>query len=513
MALGTALSRLTGLGRLVALTFALGVTESRLADSFNIANTMPNVLYELVLGGVLTSVFLPVVVSELRSRQGGDAWDAVSSVVSAALVVLVATSVLAALAAPWIVRLFTLRLEGEVAAQQQDVATFLLRFFAPQIAFYGAAAIAGGLLNAHDRFALPMFAPVLNNLVAIATLLAFAALVEGRPTLETLQRDAPARLLLAIGTTAGVAAMALAHWPALRRLPGRLRFKPVFSHPAVGRLARLSGWTLGYVVANQIGFAVLLVLANDVQGGPTAFSIAFAFFQLPYGVVAVSVMTAVFPTLSAQAADGDEAGFRTSLAGGLRAVAMAMIPATAAYLALARPMLSVLIEHGVTGSASADLVASVLDLLALGLVPFAAFLMLMRGFYALHDARTPMLVNLVSNGVLVAGAVALFPALEVPGLALAHSLSYLVAAVVAGVALRRRMGSFGLAAAVPPLAKVTAASAVAGLAMGGAAAAASEQAIVALVAGGAVGAVTFLVLARLLGVEELSALSRLLPRR
>ncbi|MDQ4133249.1 MAG: murein biosynthesis integral membrane protein MurJ, partial [Actinomycetota bacterium] len=119
MAVGTTLSRLTGLGRLIALAYALGVTESRLADSYNIANTMPNVIYELVLGGVLTSVFIPVLVGELRTRARQDAWESVSSLVTASVTVLVVLTAVAVVAAPWIIRLFTLRLSGAEAAQQQ----------------------------------------------------------------------------------------------------------------------------------------------------------------------------------------------------------------------------------------------------------------------------------------------------------------------------------------------------------------------------------------------------------
>src|SRR5688500_9733844 len=143
MAVGTTLSRVTGLGRLVALAFALGVTESRLADSYNIANTMPNVIYELILGGVLTSVFIPILVEELRKKRDDDAWDSASAMVTTSAVAVVAITVVAMLFAPWIIRLFTFRLSGAEQAQQQELATFFLRIFAPQIAFYGFAAIAG----------------------------------------------------------------------------------------------------------------------------------------------------------------------------------------------------------------------------------------------------------------------------------------------------------------------------------------------------------------------------------
>jgi len=516
MAAGTTLSRLTGLGRLVALAYALGVTESRLADSYNIANTMPNVIYELVLGGVLTSVFIPVLVGELRSRSHEDAWESVSSLITASITVLVALTAVAVVAAPWIIRLFTLRLPGAEAAEQQALATFFLRFFAPQIVFYGLAAIAGGLLNAHDRFAVPMFAPILNNLVAIATFMAFAAMVAGTPTGTTVGNRLSERLVLALGTTGGVAAMAIAHWPSVRRLPGRLRARFGFRHPAVRRLARLSGWTLGYVVANQVGFSIALVLANDVQGGPTAFFVAFAFFQLPYGIAAVSIMTALVPRMSAQAVDRDDDGFRDSLATGIRVMGVLLLPATAAYLVLSRPLITTLLEHGVMESRSSSLVAGVLDMLTLGLLPFAVFLLFMRAFYARQDTRTPMLVNIVANAAFVAAAVVLFPPLDVRGIGLAHSVSYVVGVFVAWAVLRRRVGALGRSRILTELAKVALASALAAgvmVAVVNGISADRGRELAQLLAGGAAGALVFLAAAWALRVEELTTLRRLLPGR
>jgi putative peptidoglycan lipid II flippase len=520
MAVGTALSRVAGLGRLAAMAFALGVAESRLADSYNIANTLPNVLYELVLGGVLTSVFIPVLVEQLRTKSHDEAWDAVSTLVSSSLVVLVAVSALAVLAAPWIVHLFSQRLSGTQAREQQALATFFLRFFAPQIALYGAAAIAGGILNAHGRFAVPMFAPILNNVVVIATFLLFAVVVSTSPTAASVNAHLGQKLLLALGTTGGVAVMAAAHWPFLRGLPGRLRARVGFGHPAVCKLARLSAWTLGYVVTNQIGFGVSLYLANAVQGGPTAYFTAFAFFQLPYGIVAVSIMTALVPSLSAHHVDADDDSFRARAAGGLRATALLVLPATAAYLVLARPLVQVLLQHGVMRAGSARLVASTLQMFAIGLLPFSAFLLFLRAFYARQDARTPMLVNIVENVVTVSLDLLLFPHLDVRGLALAHSLGYVAGSALAGAVLARRVGGMELARTLRALTKVVLATAAAagamvlvvvgattGLAPG------TARATAQLLAGGAVGLGAFLVVARALRVEDLDLLRRVLPRR
>ncbi|MGH9278348.1 MAG: murein biosynthesis integral membrane protein MurJ [Acidimicrobiales bacterium] len=520
MAVGTTLSRITGLGRLVAAAFAVGVTESRLADAYNIANTMPNILYELVLGGVLTSVFIPVVVEELRTKAHDEAWESVSSLVTTALTVLIAMSALAVLAAPLVIKLFTLRLSGPGVAEQQALATFFLRIFALQIIFYGYAAVAGGLLNAHNRFAVPAFTPILNNLVVIGTFLAFAAMVSGTPTVPGVNGSVSQKLLLAGGTTLGVAVFAGAHWPFVRRLPGRLTPRFRFRDPVVRKLARLSGWTIAYVAVNQVVFMLSLVMAYKVQGGATAYFTAFAFFQLPYGIATVSIMTALVPTLSAHYVDRDDAAFRARTAGGIRAMALLMIPATAAYVVLSGPLIRTLLQHGVMTAESSDLVVGVLNLLALGLLPFSAFLLLLRAFYTRQDTRTPLLVNVVGNITFLVFALALFPAFDVRGLALAHTLCYVVGAAMAWALLGRRIGGLEGSHTAAEVAKVVAATAVAGAAMLAAVwcvdqvtAEGDVRWLAQLVGGGAVGAVAFLVAARVAGVEDLSLFKQLLPRR
>ncbi len=520
MAVGTALSRLTGLGRVIALAFALGVAESRLADSYNIANTLPNVLYELVLGGVLTSVFIPVLVEELRTKPHAEAWRSVSALVTASLGLLVVLTVAAIFAAPLVIDVFSGRVSGPQGAQQHDLATFFFRFFAPQIALYGFAAIAAGLLNAQGRFAVPMFAPILNNLVVIAMFAAFAVFSSGVPSDRSVLADPGQKLLLALGTTGGVAVMALAYWPFLRRLGGSLRPRLDLRHPSVRKVARLSGWTLVYVVLNTIGFGVSFYLANAKQGGPTAYVTAFAFFQLPYGIAAVSIMTALVPRLAARHVDADVPGFRSTVAGGLRATALLMLPATAAYLALGRPLIRVLLEHGVVGGGSVSLVASTLGLFAIGLLPFAAFLLFARAFYARQDSRTPALVNVVENAVTVALDFILFPGLDVRGLALAHSLGYVAGAAVLGGLLARRVGGLELRRTLRELAKATVAAAAAWAGMVGVVAAASGlsetgdlRALVELVVGGALGLALFLAVARALRAQDLALFRRLLPGR
>jgi putative peptidoglycan lipid II flippase len=440
MSAGTAFSRLTGFLRIAAMAFALGVAETRLADAYNVANNIPNIVYELVLGGVLSSVFVPVFVQQLLTPDEDDPWHVTRAVMTVTLVVLGVVMVVGIVAAPWIVRLYTFRVSGAAREASQQLSSFFLRFFMPQIVLYGLGAVATGVLNAHRRFAVPMFAPILNNLVVIASFLAFAFLpgadVPSPGTITTAQK-----LVLALGATGGVAAMTFALWPTLRRLGFRWRWTFDLSHPAVRRLVRLSGWVAGYVIVNQLGLLVVIVLAGGVQGGYTAYQAAFIFFQLPHAIFAVSVITALLPSLSELWGQGDRDGFRATLARGIRASAFVVIPAAAGYLVLGRPIVRLLLEHGVAGAGSTKLVAGVLFFLASGLFSFSTFQLFLRAFYAMQDTRTPFLINVAAVAVNTAVNLALFPILDVRGLALGHAVAYTFASVVAAAVMRRRLGA------------------------------------------------------------------------
>ncbi|MGH8998403.1 MAG: murein biosynthesis integral membrane protein MurJ [Acidimicrobiia bacterium] len=432
VALGTAASRATGLLRLAALAYALGFT--RLTDTYNLANTTPNIVYELILGGVLSATLVPVFVA---GRERGDD-RAASAVVSVAGVVLVALTVAGVLAAPAIVRLYTLSTGGAEAAAQRDVAAYLLRLFMPQMLFYGITAMATALLHAHRRFTVPAVTPVLNNLVVSATFFALPHLTGGRPTLAGARDDTGLLLLLGLGTTAGIAVMALAMLPSMRRAGIRLR--PVFDwrHPAVRTVLSLSGWTAGYVAANQVALWVVLILANGTAGGVSAYQGAFIFFQLPHGLVAVSLMTTLAPDLASAASRTDLGVFRQRFFSGLRMMAVVMLPAAAGYVVLARPIVSFLLERGAFSAGDSDQTAACLALFAVGLVPFSLYLYALRGFYAFQDTRTPFFLNCFENGANIVLALVLEPLMGVRGLALAYSAAYGLAAVVSLRSLERR---------------------------------------------------------------------------
>ena len=514
MAVATFFSRLTGFGRVVALAYAFGFT--RLSDSYNLANTTPNIIYDLVLGGIMASFIIPVFIEHLTTRDEDEAWDAISVVVTTALLLLVGVTLLFVAIAPAVIRLYSFRLHGQQGRDQQAVATALLRMFAPQILFYGMTALVAAVLNARRRFVLPMAVPILNNLVVIGVLLIVPHMAKSLD-LHTVRNDTGLLLFLGLGTTAGVAVQALALVPALRRLAPHLRWRWNLRHAVLGQVLRLSGWTFGYVVSNQVGLWIALVLANGTAGGISAYSAAYIFFQLPYGILAVSILTALTPDLAERWTRHDLAGFRGRLGTGIRTGALVLLPAAAGYLVLARPLVSLLLQHGSFTTANAHLTGDVLAWFALGLPFFSLFLLFVRGYTAMQDTRTPFLINLGENIVLIILDLVLYPAMGVSGLALGFTLSYVAAAAVAGWDLRRRTGGLadrgtGQAVSRTALATVVMAAVVAAVSVG--IGAAHGWLLAARVgASFAAGVVSFLVIARALGVDELTVVTRQLLRR
>jgi putative peptidoglycan lipid II flippase len=440
MSVGTAISRLTGFLRLAAMVYAIGITESWLSTAYNVANTTPNIVYELVLGGILTSVVVPVLVEWLDLRGRDEAWDVARRLFTFALVTLSVVAVVAIVFAPLIADLYTSGVPATDREEVHELATFFLRWFMPQIVFYGIGAIAIGLLNAHRRFAAPMFAPILNNVIVIATFVVYVLL---RPdgasgaVATTLQK-----YVLAIGTTAGVVGMTIVLWPSLRALGFRFAWVTGWRHEAVRKIASLAKWVLVYVAANQIGFLVVIVLANRDSPRYPVYAAAFILFQLPHAIFVVSIFTALLPAMSGRWAAGDVAGFRNQLAQGIRATAAVVIAAALGFIVLARPIVALLLEHGVVEQRSGRLVADVLVAFAIGLFPFSAFQLLLRASYAMQDTRTPAIVNIGALVVNVVANLVFFFGFDlgVQGLALGHATSYVFASIVLLVLVRRRLG-------------------------------------------------------------------------
>jgi len=477
-----------------------------------VANSLPNVLYDLALGGMLSSVFVPVVV---EARRDPDGRRDIGALVGTILAVLFGVSVMASVLAPFLVKLFTFR-GGATGGEQAALAAFLFRFFSFQILFYGIAAVAGGLLNARNHFAVPAFAPAANNVVSIVVFLLFAAFM-GRRDVTTISGSG--KLLLGIGTTGAVAAMAIVSWAPLRRLVGTLPLRVSFSNRLVRRFSRLSAWIVVYVATSQLEGVVTYVFAYGVQGGATAYITALSFFQLPYAVLAASVMTVLLPRLAAHAADGDFDGFCERLEHGIVMTITMIVPAGVAYAVVAGPAMHVLLVRGQVTPQSAALVARLLQIFTVGLPGYSLWLLFLRAFYSLQDARTPALVNFAAGVGFVALDFVFYPFLKVEGLGWVHALGYTAAAVHAGRALDRRLGGLDWPSITVVAVKVSAAAAVMGGVMAGIVVALNDnltgtvgQATVVVAALG-VGAVTFLTSAALLDVGQVSELRRLLLRR
>jgi putative peptidoglycan lipid II flippase len=436
--LGTVASRLTGLARLVVLAYALG--GSRLADSFNLANNTPNAMHDLVLGGVLAATFVPVFVERLSTRTEAEAIESISAVVTLAGTVLVLATIAFVVAAPALVTLFTF---GKATSAEYAVAVELLRFFAPQLLFYGAISLMSAVLATRDRFGTVGFVPVVNNLVGIAVLAAFAAFAR-HATIAQVRHDDGLLVLLGVGTTLGVALQAAALIPSMRRTHLRLRFRWNPHDPAIRMIVRLSGWTFGFVLANQIALFVVLALEFHVgPGAVSAYTYAYAFFQFPFAVVATSIINVASPDLARlrTARQWPELGRRFGAA--LRQVLALILPATVGYLILARQAVTLLLQHGNEGVAAAHLTASVLALFALGLPGFCVFFLATRAFQAMQDTRSAFVLYVLENGLNILVAVLLYRPLGVRGLALSYSIAYTIAAFAALSVLRERLGTIG----------------------------------------------------------------------
>ncbi|HXY44438.1 MAG TPA: murein biosynthesis integral membrane protein MurJ [Acidimicrobiales bacterium] len=442
MALGTLLSRLTGLLRLLVAAYALG--GNFLSDAFNLANNTPNIVHDLVLGGVLSATFVPQFVHRLATRPREEAVESISAVVSLSSVVLLAATVAFLLLAPYIIDLYSIGAHSASLAAERQVATELLRLFAIQLIAYGAISLMGAVLNTVRRFLLVAYVAVLNNVVAIAVLLEFAHIVGHHPTLARVQHDHGLLLLLGLGTSAGVLVQALALLPAAMRSGLRLRFVWRPDDPAIKEILSLSGWTFGFVVANQVAVFVVLALAVGLGASRvTDYTYAYQFFQLPFGMIAVSVMSTVIPELAYRYSTHNLAEMAHQFGLGLRRMMAGILPATAGYLLLAGPLVALLLRHGAFGAASSHETGQLLALLAVGLPGYCTYLLCISALQAMRDTRTAFFLYLFENGVNVILAVVLSRHIGARGLSLSLSVAYSASAVAALVIVRQRMGGLG----------------------------------------------------------------------
>lgn len=512
VALGTALSRVTGLVRVAV--FGLVIGQSALADAYNLANETPNVIYELLLGGVLSASLVPL----FTSFHDRDDDESTSAVISFAVVLLVALTAIAMLAAPLIFRMYSLHVDPEIDADvYRQVGTTLARIFLLQILFYGLSALGVALLNSRRRYFAAAWSPVLSNLVIAATLLTIPhSPGTPKPALGDVLVDDALRWKLGLGATCGIAVMALALIPAIAQARVNLRFTFQPRHPAVQRLLTLSGWTLGYVAANQIAILVIRNIASGDEGRVDAYFKAFTFFVLPHGLLAMSIATTFVPDMALAVVRKDKAAFMHQTSWGIRLVALLTIPAGVGLFVLRRSIIGGILQHGNFNDVAADNTARALAGFALGLGAFSVYLFVLRGFYAHQDTRTPFVLNAFENLVNIVLAVVLVRQYGVLGLGLAFALAYVVSAVWAMKVLSYKVPGFPLRDIYRSIVQMLIAAALMGEAVWFVArhvgANAGNGAVPRAIVGTSVGVVAYVGVLHVLGSAELAALrERIVP--
>jgi putative peptidoglycan lipid II flippase len=510
MSAATTLSRITGYARTMTQAAVLGT--GAVANAYTLSNTLPTQLYELFMGGLLSSIFVPLLVERLTRHGEDDARRLTSALLTAILPFLAIVALLACVFAGPLVNLVTAwsPAEGfsrEEARDATSLTILLFRVFALQILFYGVGAVATGVLNSHRRFFLPTFAPVLNNLFVIASFTAYALLVGSSPV--------AAIYTLAFGTTLGVAVMSLVLVPPVWRLGYRPQL--TFGHPALLAAIRLAGPVLVFVAAT-VGVQMAVNLFGSRFGGVEKLYYAFVVFQLPYGVFVVAIATALVPELSERFTRGDPDGFRQNLSFGLRMTTFVAVPASVMLVVLAEPIVGLLYERGsFTGQDTAE-VAALLAAFGVGLLGYAFSFVLARSFYSRQNARTPALLNVGLLVLYVALAFALSRTMELSGVALAFSVAYTVLALALLAAMRGEIKRLEGRRLMRSLVKIFAAGvAMYAVARGslwliGAGPGLADRAVILIFVGGAALAAYFGT-SLLLKVEELGSTITLLRKR
>ncbi|SDP75701.1 putative peptidoglycan lipid II flippase [Actinopolyspora xinjiangensis] len=457
MAVATLISRITGFGWKLVLAYTIGFSVAN--DSFTVANTLPTSIFELLIGGVLTSVIVPVLVRAQKSDpDGGQAY--VRKLLAASGLVLALGTLLSLLAAPGLVWLYM----GDSDKANPELATAFAYLLLPQILCYGASALFGALLQSKQIFGPPAWAPVMNNVVILATLGVYT-LLPGELTVNPVRMTDAHLLTLGIGVSCGVLAQACVQIPALRRTG--LSFLPRLGWDS--RLSEFGGmtlWMLGYVGVSQIGLLALSRVATAADPGAwSIYNYVWMLLQLPYGVIGFSVMTAILPRMSAAAADGDHERMIGDLSLGNRLSTVSLLPISAVMTALGVPIAMALFSIK-DGIGSVEQLGVALAISSFGVLPFAITMMQMRAFYSLKDARTPTLIMVVMTvaKVLLAMAVAnTLPAESVVlGITFTNSFTFVIGSFVGELWLRSRLGPLGSRRFLSTLARTLAASVAGG---------------------------------------------------
>ena len=443
MGAAAALSRSFGGLRMVVIAAVLGTTY--LGNTFQAANSVSNVLFELLAAGALSAVLVPTFVAHFGRREDRRVEEVAGGVLSIALVGLGFVTVLGIAFAPQLAKLLSTGVsDPSVAAQQEELATYLLRFFIPQVLLYAIGAVATAVLHARGRFALVAMAPIGNTIVVVAAMILFRVMAGPGPGLDLSSSE---QLVLALGGTLGVAAFVGVPAVGLHRSGFRFRlasWRP-WTDRDVRSLLHLSGWAALQHAGTGILLAGALLVGGGVAGGVVAYQLAMVVFLAPYGIVAQPIHTALLPRLSADAAAADDEGLHRSLRWAVEAMAVGTLPLAAALTALSAPVMSVLAFGQAADGDGPELLGAALLGLAIGIPAYGGFLLMTRAAYALGDSRTPAIASLGSAilgaaGMVVAGQVA-EGSTRLALIGGAHSLAYAAGGLWLVLRMRHRVGS------------------------------------------------------------------------
>jgi putative peptidoglycan lipid II flippase len=508
ISVATVLSRATGYGRYVAQAAALGA--GYVADAYTASILLPGLIYELFMGGILYSIFIPVLVDRITRVGEEDARRLTSALFTLVLPLMMVLSLAGIVFARPLVLLVTdwqSGLSPAEAGRTLDLAVLFFRIFSLQMFFYGISTIGTGVLQAHRHFFLPTFAPVLNNLMVIASFIAYALLVDTDQTL--------AFYVLAVGVTAGVAVMALALVPTMFSLGYRPR--PQLGHPALLPTARLAG-PMVVLVAASVAFQLFGAYLATGFEALAELNYAFTIFSLPYGVFVVAIATALMPELSEKHSRRDADGYRETFSFGLRTMTFVVIPSAVGMISLSEPIVGLLYERGNFDAGDTETVSGLLVVYAAGLLGYSVYFYLVRAFYSRQNTKTPALLN-VAIFMLYAGlAYGLSRVWGVAGVVLALSIAYAVLAALGLAATRQEIGQIEGRRLVRSLLKILAAGTVmyvvarTGTLLLGAGSDLAERLFILVTVGGASLAV-YMGVAYLLRTEELESAFALLRRR
>ncbi|MFJ8833211.1 murein biosynthesis integral membrane protein MurJ [Micromonospora aurantiaca] len=523
MAIGSLVSRGTGFIRNLMIGAALG---TMVGDAFTTAQFLPNQVYEFLLGGVLTSVLVPVLVR--RRKIDADRGEAYAQrLLTLAVLALAATALIAVLLAPVLTAVYA---AGGDDPAYTTLVTRLSYLMLPMLFFTGISALIAAVLNTRGHFAAPMWAPILNNLVSIGTF-GLYIVVFGATGLRPEEVGWDRILLVGGGTLLGVAVQAVGLLPALRKVGFRWKARFDFRELGLRELARLGAWMFCYVAVNQLGLFVVVNLLNRATGGDgenaglLIYNNVFLLLMMAHGIIAVSIITALMPRMSAAAAENRFHDVTADLSRGTRMVTAVLAPIAVCYAVLAAPISVVVFRYGAFTGDNAVATSTVLLVAALGLVPFAVSQLFTFAFYALPDTRTPALVNIPVVALRVLLQVGLFllfsNTFAAAGMMLGNAVSYLAAAIISAMLLRPRVGRIGLGGIMRTLGRVVVAAlgaAVVGLLVVAVLPGDPESlswlaAAVQLVIGGAAIGATYLGLAMVLRIGEITEVVGMVRRR